>query len=219
MFHVIFQVKTSAEGHQCYLDTAARLRPLLDDIDGFKSIERYGSLERGGWLLSLSKWADEASLVKWRCMPKHHAAQEAGRAGVFDDYRLRVGQSISLLRPRHPEWTPERRTPYRLAQGPARFVNILEVEGLERRALPSPHEANDSEWYESLTNPEKYAHVTGWQDEGPARQWHAGLQEALAAADGVSFELSLVELERDYGMMDREEAPQYYPPVTRPASA
>lgn len=213
MFHVIFQVKTSPDGHQSYLDTAARLRPLLDGIEGFLSIERYRSLERERWLLSLSKWADEAALVRWRIVPEHHVAQEAGRRGVFEDYRLRVGQVASLTTPRQAEWTPERRTPYRQTQGPARFASVVEVAGPARAALPPAQRASDSEWYESLTSPGKYALALGWPDEAAARRWHREAGEVLAAAAAPAFELGLVELERDYGLMARAEAPQYYPPV------
>ena len=39
---------------QEYLDIAAALRPLLDQIDGFISIERFESLHEPGKILSLS---------------------------------------------------------------------------------------------------------------------------------------------------------------------
>jgi len=213
MFHVIFQVKTSPAGHQTYLDTAARLRPMLDEVRGFVSIERFRSLERDGWLLSLSKWADEAALVKWRTVPEHHAAQEAGRNGVFSDYRLRVGQVASLARPDRSEWMPQRRTPYREAQGPARFASVAELDERACDDLPPAREADDSEWYESLTNPGNYALALGWPNEDSARRWHRRACAALTGSTAAVFELSLTELERDYGLVAREEAPQYYPPV------
>jgi heme-degrading monooxygenase HmoA len=40
--------------------------------------------------LSLSFWRDEAAVTAWRQYAAHRAAQSAGRAGIFRDYRLRV---------------------------------------------------------------------------------------------------------------------------------
>lgn len=94
MIAVIFEVWPSAEGRHEYLDLAAALRPLLDDIDGFISIERFSSLSEPGKLLSLSFFRDEAALAQWRQLEAHRAAQSAGRQGVFDDYRLRIAAVV-----------------------------------------------------------------------------------------------------------------------------
>ena len=94
MIAVIFEV-WPAEGHmQHYLDLAAALRPELDGIDGFVSIERFQSLTEPKKLLSLSFWRDEAAVTAWRNLPPHRATQAKGRAGVFADYRLRVAGVI-----------------------------------------------------------------------------------------------------------------------------
>ena len=62
MIAVIFEV-CPHDAHRClYLDIAAHLRPLLDEIDGFISIERFESLSTPGKILSLSFWRDEAAL-------------------------------------------------------------------------------------------------------------------------------------------------------------
>lgn len=94
MIAVIFEVLSSADGRQAYLDTAAALRAELDAMDGFISIERYESLAQPGKLLSLSFWRDEAAVTQWREHGSHRHAQAAGRAGVFADYRLRVAQVL-----------------------------------------------------------------------------------------------------------------------------
>ena len=53
MIAVIFEV-WPADGHrQTYLDIAASLRPELEKIDGFLSIERFQSLSDEAKLLSL----------------------------------------------------------------------------------------------------------------------------------------------------------------------
>ena len=90
MIAVIFEVWPAEGQRQTYLDIAAHLRPLLNEIDGFISIERFESLSEPGKLLSLSFWRDEAAVTQWRNIEMHRAAQTQGRAGVFRDYRLRI---------------------------------------------------------------------------------------------------------------------------------
>lgn len=93
MIAVIFEVlPAEAGGQQQYLDHAARLRPLLQTVDGFITIERFQSLSQPAKLLSLSFWRDEAAVRAWREHPEHRRTQAAGRAGVFSDYRLRVAE-------------------------------------------------------------------------------------------------------------------------------
>ena len=53
MIAVIFEVLPYAEHRQAYLDTAANLRPHLEKIDGYISIERFESLSQPGKVFSL----------------------------------------------------------------------------------------------------------------------------------------------------------------------
>lgn len=94
MIAVIFEVWPQDDRKQAYLDIAASLRPLLDKIDGFISIERFESLSEPGKILSLSFWRDEKAVEAWRQLESHRAAQARGRADVFKDYRLRVAGVI-----------------------------------------------------------------------------------------------------------------------------
>lgn len=94
MIAVIFEAETSADAQAEYLDWAAELRPLLDRIDGFISIERFQSLSTPGRLLSLSFWRDEAAVARWRALPEHRRAQAAGRDHVFATYRLRIAEVL-----------------------------------------------------------------------------------------------------------------------------
>ena len=68
MIAVIAEVWAKATGKQAYLDIAAELRPLLSEIDGFISIERFESLYEPGKILSLSFWRDEEAIEKARAM-------------------------------------------------------------------------------------------------------------------------------------------------------
>ncbi|XLZ73055.1 antibiotic biosynthesis monooxygenase [Massilia sp. SR12] len=94
MIAVIFEV-TPAEGcKQAYLDIAATLRPMLEQVDGFISIERFQSLSDPGKILSLSFFRDEQAVQQWRQLEAHRAAQQAGRARLFADYRLRIASVV-----------------------------------------------------------------------------------------------------------------------------
>ncbi len=90
MIAVIFEVCLHDQHRQEYFDIAADLRPLLQEIDGFISIERFESLSENGKLLSLSFWRDEAAIAEWRNLEKHRHAQARGRKNIFSDYRLRI---------------------------------------------------------------------------------------------------------------------------------
>ena len=91
---VIFEVLPAPGRRQEYLDLAASLRPELERIEGFISIERFASLTTEGKILSLSVWRDEDAVRRWRNLAEHRAAQARGRAGIFADYRLRVAGVI-----------------------------------------------------------------------------------------------------------------------------
>lgn len=90
MIAVIFEVEPASDGHDAYLAHAARLRPLLEKVDGFISVERFQSLTNPQKLVSLSFWRDEKAVRAWREQSDHRISQAAGRAGIFADYRLRV---------------------------------------------------------------------------------------------------------------------------------
>lgn len=92
MIAVIFEVRLRPGRQAEYLDIAAALQPLLQDIDGFVSIERFQSLGGAGKLLSLSFWRDEAAIREWRNLEAHRGAQTAGRERIFADYRLRIAE-------------------------------------------------------------------------------------------------------------------------------
>lgn len=94
MIAIIFEVTPAPGRTQEYLDIAGGLKPQLEKMDGFVSIERFSSLATEGKILSLSFWRDEEAVKNWRNMQEHRMAQSKGRGGVFSDYRLRVASVI-----------------------------------------------------------------------------------------------------------------------------
>jgi heme-degrading monooxygenase HmoA len=107
MIAVIFEVEPKAGRRDAYLDAAARLKPLLEQIDGFVSIERFESLTRPGKLLSLSFWRDEEAVREWRNVEAHRRTQAAGRNEIFEDYRLRVAAVLRDYGMKEREEAPE----------------------------------------------------------------------------------------------------------------
>lgn len=94
MIAVIFEVIPHADKKQNYLDTAAEIRPLLEEIDGFVSVERFQSLSDPEKLLSVSFFRDEEALNEWRRLTAHRKAQQIGRTSYFKGYRLRVAHVL-----------------------------------------------------------------------------------------------------------------------------
>jgi heme-degrading monooxygenase HmoA len=94
MIAVIFEVRIDPQHKQNYLDQAARLKDLLEGIDGFISVERFQSLNEPDKILSLSFFRDEDAVEAWRNTEEHRKAQTLGRNGYFLDYQLRITQIL-----------------------------------------------------------------------------------------------------------------------------
>ncbi|MEX3008582.1 antibiotic biosynthesis monooxygenase [Hoeflea sp. TYP-13] len=90
MIAVIFEVEPHPEKRGQYLDIAAALRPELEKIDGFVSVERFQSLTNENRILSLSFFRDDEAIKNWRNLETHRAAQDKGRSELFKNYRLRI---------------------------------------------------------------------------------------------------------------------------------
>ena len=107
MIAVIFEVEPADGRREAYLDIAQQLKPALEQIDGFLSVERFESLTTPGKILSLSFWRDEAAVAAWRRHEEHREAQRAGRGGIFRTYRLRVAAVLRDYGMREREEAPQ----------------------------------------------------------------------------------------------------------------
>ena len=94
MFAVIFEVELENDSAHEYFDLAAELRPELEIIDGFISVERYSSMHNEDKYLSISFWRDENALNQWREHLGHREAQKKGLNKIFRNYRIRVAEVI-----------------------------------------------------------------------------------------------------------------------------
>ncbi|MFQ5565971.1 MAG: antibiotic biosynthesis monooxygenase family protein [Paracoccaceae bacterium] len=107
MIGIIFEVWPAKGKQEAYFDHAARLKPHLEQMDGFISVERFQSLTTPDKILSLSFWRDETAVAAWRVYGEHRTAQAAGRGGLFADYRLRVVNVIRDYGPRNRAEAPD----------------------------------------------------------------------------------------------------------------
>jgi heme-degrading monooxygenase HmoA len=203
MFAVVFEVQPKPDRWEQYLGLAKQLRPELERIDGFIENERFKSRRTEGRLLSLSIWADEKSVIRWRTHAMHHGVQEKGRFEVFEDYHLRVGEitvDTQILSGR----TLEQKRFDTTEVGAAKVLSVCEGDAQTLAAGPRDG-VHDSELFESITTPGKLLLLVSWRDEAAADAW----RPSTAARH------RRVRVIRDYGLADRREAPQFYPDVAR----
>jgi heme-degrading monooxygenase HmoA len=192
-----------------YMELAASLRPGMDAMGGCLFIDRFRSLTRANTLLSYQIWQDEASMTAWRSDGYHHSIQTVGREQIFSDYRIRIAQVVYETTANGSIWKPERLTPY---NDPARQAPKFVIASESTSAsLPIATDwVRDS--FASMYREGQFAHVVDLPD------YESGLKFGAQLFSDPSTEyFRIFEVIRDYGMYDRREAPQYYPPV--PASS
>jgi heme-degrading monooxygenase HmoA len=207
MMSLFFEVEVKPERTEQYLTLAASLKPRLDAMGGCLFLDRFKSLSRDNLLLSYQIWQDEGAMTAWRVDAQHHKVQTLGREKVFSDYRLRIAQVIHEARPGQPAWQPERRTPY---NDPARRkpTYVLVTESKSAKLPVRPDWPGDA--FASVYRDGQFAHLIDLADV----QAGAIFGDRLLAAPAVEY-VRIVEVIRDYGMYERAEAPQYYPPMSR----
>ena len=189
---LMFEVKPKENHEQHYFDRAAALRPRLELNGGILFIDRYKSLDRAGIVLSHSHWRiDEA----------HHKTQSAGLNIHFEDYRIRISHVLRYKAGAGPATTWTADGTYKAASAStSRYLAIIGTEG-----RPSD---NTGEGFQSVNVEERFLTIVEPVSEEDGRDLIA---KAETSRHVTSTLLSIVS--RDYGMYDREEAPQYFPPV------
>ena len=221
MFSVIFEVLPATGKKDEYLAIAKHLKPMLEATEGFVDNERFESLRRPGWVLSHSTWRDEKSVVRWRTVGEHHAAQDKGRSDIFDDYHLRIGDGMSDTAPTKEAPVLERRFD-ETEVGTAKIMTLTELTPVKGVALEKKIDAMlrelgldvknkavaDYDVWTSIYNPGKLAVLVSWRDGQAAAEWTPA---KIAGIEKLRHRR--VRVVRDYGRFDRREAPQYYPDV------
>ena len=94
MLAVIFEVEMNPGRDQDYFALAGSLRPELEAIDGFISVERFQSVTNKAKYVSLSFWRDEEAVKNWREHAEHRIAQAQGKKTIIADFRIRVAEIV-----------------------------------------------------------------------------------------------------------------------------
>jgi heme-degrading monooxygenase HmoA len=217
MFAVLFEVRPKTDQWDAYLGYAKMLRPELEQVEGFVDNIRYRSLNRDGWILSLSNWQNEKAVVRWRTKMRHHEIQELGRREVLMDYHLRVGQLTNDTRlPEGLELKEQRLDETEVGEGTT-VVLIDAKRPAEWKETNNP--ADCAEWlglepfqgfldwdlYDAVLTPGDIILMISFKDDKAAKEF----EDTTMLPDGAR--LRRVRIIRDYAMFDRREAPQYYP--------
>lgn len=207
MLSQLFEVQIKEGRVDQYLDLAAALRPKLDAMGGCLFIDRFKSLSRDNLVLSYQIWQDEGAMVAWRVDAAHHKVQETGREEVFSDYRIRISQVLHEQKQDGSVWKPERLSPY---NDPKRRppTYVVASESMNADLPVNTDWTGDS--FASVYREGVYAHLTDVPDIETGLEFGKSL-----FGDPTTEYFRLFEVTRDYGMYDRTEAPQYYPPVER----
>jgi heme-degrading monooxygenase HmoA len=221
MFSVIFEVHPKPQQWDNYLGNAKMLRPELEKIDGFVDNIRYRSFTRDGWILSLSSWRDEKSVVRWRTHSGHHEVQQRGRTEIFLDYHLRVGQVTRDTNiPEGFDLHEQRLDETEVGEGTTVVLisSKLDSERLKNmnagdvaRDLHLPDRARGLvNWdvFDAVLTPGDVILLLSWRTHLQAEAF----ENRTSLQDGAR--LRRVRVVRDYGMYDRREAPQYYADVS-----
>jgi heme-degrading monooxygenase HmoA len=221
MFTVVFEVHPAPGKKDEYLGLAKHLKPILESINGFIDNERFESRRRAGWMLSLSTWRNEKSVVRWRTQRVHHGIQEQGRNGIFSDYHLRVCEVTADSHP--PKDVPVIEQRLDVTEiGESKALAITEVSPsagatfcTNPALLPSHlgfnmHAVGLGEYdvFESITHAGKMLLLTSWKTAEDSAHWTPTSFVGVAV-----LRHRRVRNVRDYGMFERREAAQYYPNV------
>lgn len=213
-FAVAIELKPRAV--EVYLDRADRIRPELAAADGLISHSHYRSLERVGWVVSLSLWRNEKAAIGWRAHAAHYPLQEEARVGVLSDYRIRAGHIV-----KDSEFEVLMATPDPFPEDEPGALTIITA----TRPNPWTETSNAADCAEFLgLNP--YAvgmqawdvlediEVAGnllllmtWDTADAATDY----ERHVDLRDGV--QLRRLRVERDYGMFERDQAPQHFPEI------
>ncbi len=94
MVVVIFEVTIKEGMKDAYLKISESLQTELEQQDGFISIERFRDIHNENKMLSLQVWKDEQAVNEWRSNEKHRKVMPIGYEKVFEDYKLKVLNSI-----------------------------------------------------------------------------------------------------------------------------
>ena len=88
-YYAVIFTSTLAVDDPAYTTTAAQMEALAAQQPGYLAFE---SVRQGNQGISISYWADEASIANWKAVAEHQVAQQNGKDHWYQYYRVRVAK-------------------------------------------------------------------------------------------------------------------------------
>ena len=89
-YYAVIFTSLRTEGDRGYGNMADRMVELASEQPGFLGVE--SARNPGGLGITVSYWADEASIAAWKENTSHKIAQETGQRVWYLDYQLRIAK-------------------------------------------------------------------------------------------------------------------------------
>lgn len=190
MHALFFEVRPHPGHLEHYFQHVDRLRPILAQHKGLAFLDRYACLSDKDVLLSHQLWESEDAIVAWRSDATHRRSQTAGNKVHFADYRIRVG-----VRVLHWRTGPDHEISHAEAKQVAQHVLALYC---NQPVVEAGYTA-----FESYNNEGKFVALVTYEDfESAKAAWISQI-----GRDGLE-EAAVYNIRRDYGLFDRDQAPQ-----------
>ena len=222
MFSVLFEVQPRRDEWDVYLARADMRRAELERTPGFIDNIHYSSLTRDGWILSLSGWRDEESILRWH---ERMRGDEGYDGKAVPDHRLRVGEVTSDTGlPQGQEIAM--RSPDAAEAGEGTYVTLIDAkQALEWVSMHNPQEiaiylgfdlysyGECISWdiFNSLSNPGEIILIVTWRDAQSAND-HAATQIVPEGA-----RVRVLRIVRDQAAADPPQASADQPAAGRAA--
>lgn len=206
MFALLFEVRPKPDHESRYLDRAAALRPILLEQPGLLFLDRYRSQSRPDVILSHSLWRDEDAIAGWRKNSQHRKAQAAGRKVHFADYRIRIAkvQQSFVADGSTDTAQPIGFEDQSLSDAKANLIVTIGAEA---------GELDRGEVFASLNTKSAYLTLCDGLTANQGQELYSRAEKLASTT-----ELRLCTISRDYGMFDRDQAPEGLAPVVNASS-
>jgi heme-degrading monooxygenase HmoA len=166
--------------------------------------------------MSLSLWRNEKAAVRWRTHAAHYRLQEEARTGLLSDYRIRAGHIIKdselEVLMETPDPFPEDE-PGALtiitAKRPNQWTETSNAADCAEFLSLNPYAAGMQAWdvLEDIEVADNLLLLMTWDTTDAATEY----ERYVDLREGV--QLRRLRVERDYGMFERDQAPQYFPEI------
>ncbi|KAL8772276.1 MAG: hypothetical protein Q9209_002488 [Squamulea sp. 1 TL-2023] len=208
MFFIVFESTTPESKAAIAGEYYVQMQELLKTQPGFISETPFASPVHADQQVLIAKWTDEDGVHIWRKQHDHLQVQYKARQGIFGAYRLRVGPELSSFDEGNQQEDEQGK---HITKHKGHFVVLYE--GPETTSTASVTDIIDSTRGSAsdaavmLVDAAVYQGEKSmlWVSSWPTRAAAADFKKAIRRADGDT--VHIFQVKRDYGDIDRSEAP------------